>query len=575
MSEVQLQARHQQRVEELCAAAIRALSGQADLHFRGRRLHRARTALPLYAPHLHPDADKDDFITFRGAADGFALRLTRSDAEVHRRLAPADPVQRLVFDLLEQTRVESLADPAMPGVARNLAHSFEQWSLAFVDAGLAESARGILLYCVTQMCRARVHAAPVPHAIEDLLETTRGGLAPMIGEDMAALRRLRFDQSAYAVHALAIAQQVAEMVESAADEDDGGTRNPDDGEDIERAAFSLVMQVGKDMPEAMASVVSGRSLVFEGADNDYRVFTKAYDREVKALDLARIAVLQEYRAQLDQRIAAQRINLPRLARALKSLLARPQRDGWDSAQEEGLIDGRRLAQLINSPTERRLFKQEHHEPLADSIVSILIDCSGSMREHAQPVAMLADILVRALEMAGVPSEVLGFTTGGWNGGRAQRDWVRAGRPGHPGRLNELCHIVFKDARTSWRSGRTGMGALLKGDLFRESIDGEALDWACTRLAGREEGRKLLIVVSDGCPMDGATQLANDTFYLDNHLKQVVQRHEQRAEVEICALGVGLDLSPYYSHCQALDLSVPPGNNVFGEIISLLGRRTRR
>lgn len=576
MSEIQVQARHQQRVEELCAAAIRALSGEADLHFRGRRLHRARKALPLYAPHLHPDPGKDDFITFRGAADGLALRLSRSDAELHRRLAPADPVQHLVFDVLEQLRVESLADPAMPGVARNLAHSFEQWSLAFLDSGLADSARGILLYTVVQMCRARVLAVPVPHAIEDLLESTRAGLGPMIGHDMAGLRRARFDQAVYAAHALAIARLVAEMIESAAaDEDDGGTRRNDDGEDIERAAFSLVMQVGKNMPEKMASVVTGRSLVLEGTDDGYRVFTRAYDREVKAVELARTAELQEKREQLDRHIAAQRINLPRLARALKALLARPRRDGWDSAQEEGLIDGRRLAQLINSPTERRLFQQAHREPLADCIVSILIDCSGSMREHAQPVAMLADTLVRALEMAGVPSEVLGFTTGGWNGGRAQRDWVQAGRPAHPGRLNELCHIVFKEARTPWRRGRTGMGALLKGDLFRESVDGEALDWACARLAGREAGRKLLIVVSDGCPMDGATHLANDSFYLDNHLQQVVQRHEQRAEVEVCALGVGLDLSPYYSHCQALDLSAPPGNSVFGEIVAMLGRRVRR
>lgn len=575
MSEVQTQARHQQRVEELCAAAIRALSGEADLHFRGRRLHRARKALPLYAPHLHPDVDKDDFFTFRGAADGLALRLSLSDAELHHRLLPAEPVRHLVFDLLEQIRVESLADAAMPGVARNLARTFEQWSLAFVDAGLADSARGILLYCVTQMCRARVLAAPVPAAVEDLLESTRAGIGPMIGNDMAGLRRTRHDQRAYAAHALAIAGLVAEMIESAADEDDGGARPREDGEDIERAAFRLVMQVGKNMPEQMASVVTGRSRVFESADDGYRVFTRAHDREVKALELARHAELLQLREQLDQRLAAQRTNLPRLARALKALLARPRRDGWDSAREEGLIDGRRLAQLISSPTERRLFKQEHREPLADSIVSLLIDCSGSMREHALPVAMLADTLVRALEMAGVPSEVLGFTTGAWNGGRAQRDWQRAGRPAHPGRLNELCHIVFKDAATPWRRARTALGALLKGDLFRESIDGEALDWACARLALREEQRKLLLVVSDGCPMDGATSQANDAFYLDNHLQQVVRRIEQRAEVEVSALGVGLDLSPYYSRCQALDLSTPAGNGVFGEIIALLGQRTRR
>lgn len=573
--DVQRQARHQQRVEELCAAAIRALSGEADLHFRGQRLHRGRKALPLFAPHLHPDSAKDDFGTFRGAADGLALRLSLSDAALHRRLAPAEPVPYLIFDLLEQIRVESLADPAMPGVARNLAHSFEQWSLAFFNAHLADSETGILLYGVTQMCRARVLAVPVPEAIEDFLESTRAGLAPLIGATLAELRRCRHDQGAYAVHALALARQVAAMLAPADAQEAAARPQGEDGEDIERAAFRLVMQVGKEMPEMVATVATGRSLVLQEAGNDYQVFTRAYDREVNARALARAAELDDCRRRLDQAVAAQRINLPRLARALKALLAQPARDGWDSAQEEGLIDGRRLTQLIASPTERRLFKQERQEAQADCVVSLLIDCSGSMREHVQAVAVLADVLARALEMAGVRSEVLGFTTGAWSGGRAQRDWQRAGRPAHPGRLNELCHIVFKDAKTSWRQGRAGIGALLKADLFRESVDGEAVDWACARLAAREEARKLLIVVSDGCPMDGATQLANDAFYLDNHLQQVVQRHEQRGEVAVFALGVGLDLSPYYSRCHALDLAGAPGNATLDEIVALLGRRVWR
>ena len=198
-----------------------------------------------------------------------------------------------------------------------------------------------------------------------------------------------------------------------------------------------------------------------------------------------------------------------------------------------------------------------------------------MREHSEPVAMLVDILLRALEMAGIHSEALGFTTGAWQGGRAQRDWVKAGRPAFPGRLNELRHIVFKDAETSWRKGRASVAALLKPDLLRESVDGEALEWACARLALREESRKLLIVLSDGCPMDGATNLANDGYYLDNHLKQVVQRIEERGDIEVCALGVGLDLSPYYSRSQALDLSAPPGNALLREVLDLLAGRVRR
>ena len=191
------------------------------------------------------------------------------------------------------------------------------------------------------------------------------------------------------------------------------------------------------------------------------------------------------------------------------MLAEPTHDGWEGAQEEGRIDGARLAQLIISPAERRLFRADRIEPVAHTALSFLIDCSGSMKTHAEPVAMLVDVMARALEMAGATSEILGFTTGAWNGGRAMRDWKRAGQPRHPGRLNERCHLIFKDADTPWRRARPAIGALLKADLFREGVDGEAVDWACARLHDRPEPRKILVVISDGCPMDSATQLAND------------------------------------------------------------------
>lgn len=169
------------------------------------------------------------------------------------------------------------------------------------------------------------------------------------------------------------------------------------------------------------------------------------------------------------------------------------------------------------------------------------------------------------------NEVLGYTTGAWNGGRAQRDWLRAGKPRHPGRLNEACHLIFKDADTSWRRARPSMGALLKADLFREGIDGEAVAWACQRLKQRHERRRLLLVISDGCPMDGATNLANDTYYLDNHLKDVVATETQQGSVAILGVGVGLDLSPFYPRSLALDLSSPPGYGLFRELLALLAR----
>ena len=565
-------ARRQQRVEELCAAALRALAGDATLHFRGARLHRGREPLPLFAPHLLPLLQRDDFVSFRGAADGVALRLRQSDEALHRSLAPTDGVTRMLFDLLEQFRVEAAVPLSWPGVASNLAHCFEQWSVAFLGAGLADSARGILFFTVAQMCRARVTAQPIPEAAQDPIEATRAAMGPLLGHDLALLRQLRTDQSAYAVPALAICRSVADLLLGT--DEEPGERSPADREDT-RFAFGLRIDLQAAFEEGIAEVVLGHSRVWAAQKGQYRVFTRAHDRLFAPAALVRSQQLQELREQLDRRIAGQGMNLPRLARELKALLALPQRDGWDDGQEAGRIDGRRLTQLIASPTERRLFRTEHVEPVADVVVGFLIDCSGSMRQHIESVAMLVDSLARALEMAGAASEVLGFTTGAWDGGRAQRDWQRAGRPDAPGRLNEVWHLVFKDADTPWRRARHGMAALLRPDLFREGIDGEAVDWACQRLRQRDEARKLLVVVSDGCPMDRATQRANDEHYLDQHLCDVVVRQSRPGDLQIMGLGVGLDLSPFYSHCQAVDLSRGVGHAVFSDVLRLLAGGRRR
>jgi cobaltochelatase CobT len=285
-------------------------------------------------------------------------------------------------------------------------------------------------------------------------------------------------------------------------------------------------------------------------------------------------LLRELREKLDHRITEHGINIPRLTRQLMLLLAAPRRDGWSFGEEQGYIDGRRLAQVISSPAERRVFRAEQHKPKADCMVSFLADCSGSMKAHAEPVAILIDVLVRALEQAGVTTEVLGFTTGAWNGGRAQRDWMKAGRPKNPGRLNEVTHMIFKDADTGWRRARPDVAALLKLDLYREGIDGEAVAWACRRMQARKETRRILVVISDGCPRDSATILANDEFYLANHLKEVIAHHETRGEVEICGLGVGLDLSPYYSRSLAITLPESLNNELLTEIAQLIGVRRR-
>jgi cobaltochelatase CobT len=569
--------RHQQRIDDLCAALLRALSGQAGLHFRGRRLYRNHTALPPFAPHLSPQPGVDDLASFRGAADAMALRLRCADAALHQRLRPDDPMQRMLFEMLEQFRVEALAPPDMPGMVHNLRHRFEAWSMAFYNSGLTETAKGMLLYTVAQITRSRVTAQPVVEATEDAIESTRMSIVRSLGHDLAGLRRQRLDQAAYAKHALSLAALVTGMLAAYDQEDTGPEGERDSAADERPLDFNLWMDFdGENGDEGFntAGVGASRSLAESGGV--YHVFTTAFDTEEPAAPLVRAAVLQANRERLDQRIEQQGLSVARLARELQAVLATPQRDGWLHGQEEGYIDGRQLSQLITSPSERRLFRIEQHAPVSNCALSFLIDCSGSMREHIESVAILVDVMARALEQIGVSTEVLGFTTHAWNGGRAQKAWLRAGRPPHPGRLNEVAHLVFKDSDTPWRQARPAMGALLKSDLFREGVDGEAVSWAARRLVQRHEGRRLLLVVSDGSPTDGATALANDAHYLDHHLCHVVAQLQAQAEVEVYGIGIGLDLSPYYQHNRALDLTHSVTQAVLREVVAMIaaGKRSR-
>jgi cobaltochelatase CobT len=210
----------------------------------------------------------------------------------------------------------------------------------------------------------------------------------------------------------------------------------------------------------------------------------------------------------------------------------------------------------------------------DAAVCFLIDCSGSMKAQRESIALLVDVMSRALDLAGVPCEVLGFTTGAWSGGRALRDWRRAGQPPEPGRLNERCHIIFKPAEKAWRLARRDMAALLKPELYRECLDGEALLWAEQRLLAQNASRRILLVISDGCPSDSATAQTNDPLYLEQHLLAVTERIERSGRVELTALGVGLDMSGYYRHSDMLDLSDLQGQRVFTQVLGALRPRRR-
>ena len=559
--------RHQQRINDLCAASIRALSGEGGLHFRGQLLYRAEQALSALPPHLRPQPGVDDFASFRGAADGMALRLRHSHAGLHQRLRPTEPLARTLFDMLEQFRVESLAPSTMPGMAQNLLHRFNAWAAAFAHDRLTETAQGILLFTVAQIARSRVTAQPVTEATEGAIEATRAGIVPQLGPHLVGLRRSRFDQESYAEHARSIAYLVAGML--AAD----GSFDKQVNDSVLGLNF-WPDDPSQDQDAVFAPAAAGRSHAPSQAGQAYRIFTTAFDTQVNPAQLVRPALLREYRQRLDRIIKAQGLSASRLAHMLHAVLCAPARSGWRGDLEEGYIDGRQLAQLITSPAQRRIFQQETLAPTLDVAASFVIDCSGSMRQHIELVAVLVDVMARSLEQIGVATEVLGFTTRAWGGGRALKAWQRAGCPAHPGRLTETAHWVFKTHAEPWRHARVAMGALLKGDLFREGADGEAVAWAARRLRAIPARRRLLWIISDGSPTDRCTELANDPHYLDRHLCEVLGTIESSHHLQTYGLGVGLDLSHHHRRHLALDLSGGITNQHLRDIVALLAAHTR-
>ncbi len=604
--------RRQQHIEALCAATLRALGSDATVHFRGHRLWHGAHPLPLYAPHLRLADDDSSLANHRALADGVALRLRHSDPLMHQRLSPASPPARLIFELLEQLRVEALAPASLPGVTHNLERRFHRWSEAFVTSGLSDTSQGILLYSLAQIVRSRLTARALPELVEIRIEHTRAALAPVIGTDLAALRRHRQDQAAYAEAARRIADHIGAALEEAIQNQPPSTSN-DDNEPQQR--FALLLDFDHEVDDGISSLTleDGRTLEHEDA---YRVFTRAYDDEKPITALIRPAQLKIFRAALDRRIADQGFAVRRVARRFAVHFAHNDRQGWSFNEESGYLDGRRLSALVTSPHERHLFRREAEPPRQDGIVSFLIDCSGSMRTHGEAVAILVDRLCTALDLAGVDSEILGFTTAAWHGGRALKDWRRsplspgnntppapstvagtlpgnttlpapstarsalpsspAPSPGTPpGRLNERRHLIIKSAEQPWRRARHALAGLLKADIYKEGLDGEALDWASQRLLQLDRQRRVLVVFSDGSPMDTATHQHNGPGYLDEHLRRVRERHDRHGRIALRAVGVGLDLSPFYPHNLPINLTDSLDNQLLDDIAALITRPVRR
>lgn len=549
-------------LESVCGAMVRALTGDAALQWSGQTLYQGTLVVPLLAAHQSDvplDLDNQ-----RALIDGAGLKLKFSHAVLHGQHAPSDPIERLVYELLEQLRVEALVPKKWPGAAHNLKKRFFKWSQAFIDSGLTETALGVLMFTIAVMTWSRLNSEDVPDHMSDLMEVTRANIHTDIGVHIMGLRRDRYNQTKYLAHALALAKWVNATIQ-AAESNASGNKSIN----RRRTGFALPLHFESANITPPPVAQGGNSRSWESGGQMYRVFTRAYDKIVNATQLVRTAQLVEFRQQIDQEVVKSGIHVQRLARIFKQRLATVKREGWRFAQEEGYLDGSRLSQLITDPNQHAIFKDERPRLINDCAVTILIDCSGSMKAHAQPISLMVDLIGRALDMAGIEIEILGFSTQAWNGGRARRDWERAGQPELPGRLNERLHLIFKSGNVSWQRGRQGIAALRKLDLFKEGVDGEAVEWACDRLMARPVKRRILMVVTDGCPMDTATNQCNDEYYLDQHLKQVLTKQAQLGQVDICALGVGLDLGWFYKRRLAIDTEATIDNNTIMSIVDLL------
>jgi cobaltochelatase CobT len=522
----------------------------------------------------------------RGYADAAALKLRHHNALLHARGAPADEVARAVFDAVEQARVEALGARAMDGVRVNLARAVEMRMRTDPITRARNRAEVPLGTALGLKVRERLTGEAPPEAARGGLAMVSGWIEEKAGADLDALGLVLDDQAAFAALASKLLRDL-ELVEGDADPDrdpdagedgEGGDKDPgeegdqQDEEDPGAAAGEAEMRVeqgdsadeegqrdwseeemaegeegmGEEGEEGMLPVRPNRALSDLPPHFDYRIFTTRYDEIVEAAELCDEEELGRLRAYLDQQLVHLQSAVTKLANRLQRRLMAQQNRSWDFDQEEGLLDAARLARVVVNPAHSLSYKVERETEFRDTVVSLLIDNSGSMRGRPISIAAIsADILARTLERCGVKVEILGFTTRAWKGGQARETWLAAGRPPNPGRLNDLRHIVYKAADEPWRRARRNLGLMMREGLLKENIDGEALLWAHNRLIARPEERRILMVISDGAPVDDSTLSVNSGTYLERHLRQVIGWIQARSPVELVAIGIGHDVTRYY------------------------------
>jgi cobaltochelatase CobT len=572
-------------IRRTTAAVLKAIAGRDDLDVGYAAGQGSVRGIEVRLPAPPRTMQLADLARLRGMADAVALRYRYHDDALHARRMPALPEARRAYEAVEQARVEALGARVMDGVAANIGAVLEQRARAEgldratkrEDVPLAEALRLI--------ARQRFSGLEPPPSAAAAVELWRPVVEAKAGHTLDLLKDLVRDQEGFARALRDMLVQMELTSEETSDEQDAdseqdgqeapegasagekqedgsgqgreeqgssdsapGAADGDDGqqEGLTSGEEMMMMGAGSDEPGGPSRERSTHQRPNSETERVYRSFTSSFDQVVGAEELCDPEELTRLRLQLDNQLSHLQGVVAKLANRLQRKLMAQQTRAWDFDLEEGILDTGRLARIIANPTHSLSFKFEKETDFRDTVVGLLIDNSGSMRGRPITVAaMSADILARTLERCGVKVEVLGFTTRAWKGGHSREKWQADGKPPHPGRLNDLRHIVYKGADAPWRRVRRNLGLMLKEGILKENIDGEALLWAHERLIARREQRRILMVISDGAPVDDSTLSANPGNYLEKHLREVIGTIETRSPVELAAIGIGHDVTRYY------------------------------
>ncbi|MGE3303764.1 MAG: cobaltochelatase subunit CobT [Hyphomonadaceae bacterium] len=564
------------------AQSTRALAGAEDLEVtfgaEGPRLSQGRVVLPHPPRHLHGE----EAARLRGVADGLALRIAHHDAGAHAARRPAGAGARELFDAAEDMRCQALGANALQGVAANLTAALEEKYERKGFSRIEDRNTAPLSDALALLVRERLTGEAPPEIARGVVGSWRKEIEEKAGATLDKLSASIDDQRHFAqlardlIRDLDMADELGDHASDETDENapeqqapepqvDEGDQQPQEDQSTEAQATDAESDAdSEDASEfELESDTDASDDTDEPEDGDtpirpnfrsqpgdpsaqYKVYTRAHDEVIAAEALCDSEELTRLRAYLDQQLKPLQGAVGRLANRLQRRLLAKQNRAWTFDLEEGLLDSARLTRVIVDPLSALSFKQEDDAEFRDTVVTLLLDNSGSMRGRPIMVAALcADILARTLERCGVKVELLGFTTRAWKGGTSKEDWVKAGRPPNPGRLNDLRHVIYKAADAPWRRARRNLGLMMREGLLKENIDGEALLWAHERLIARPEQRRILMVISDGAPVDDSTLSANPGNYLEQHLRAVIDYVENRSPVELIAIGIGHDVTRYY------------------------------